>query len=82
VLEGDELQNGYILACQTQLKTDIEVEVELLAEGEQQHHWESDAVIKQIRDLTHDIKELPSKLSILITLRLVNSYIKLANTQT
>lgn len=58
VLEGEELQNGYILACQTQLKTDIEVEVELLGEGEQQHHWESDAVIKQIRDLTHDIKEL------------------------
>ena len=58
VLEGDELKNGYILACQTQLKTDIEVEVELLAEGEQQHHWESDAVIKEIRDLTHDIKEL------------------------
>ena len=25
VLEGDELKNGYILACQTQLKTDIEV---------------------------------------------------------
>jgi len=58
VLEADELQNNYILACQTALKTDIEVEVELLADGQQQHHWESDAVIKQIRDLTHDIKEL------------------------
>jgi len=58
VLEGEDLQNGYILACQTALKTDIEVEVELLADGEQQHHWESDAVIKEIRDLTYDIKEL------------------------
>jgi len=50
------LQNNFILACQTALKTDIEVE--LLADGQQQHHWESDAVIKEIRDLTHDIKEL------------------------
>ena len=57
-LEAEDLQNNYILACQTALKTDIEVEVELLADGQQQHHWESDAVIKEIRDLTHDIKEL------------------------
>ena len=56
-LEAEDLQNNYILACQTALKTDIEVEVELLA-GEGQLHWESEAVIKQIRDLTHDIKEL------------------------
>lgn len=58
VLEMEELQDNYILACQTALKTDIEVEVELLANGEQQHHWESDAVIKEVRDLTYDIKEL------------------------
>jgi xylene monooxygenase electron transfer component len=57
-LEAEDLQNNFILACQTALKTDIEVEVELLADGQQQHHWESDAVIKEIRDLTHDIKEL------------------------
>lgn len=55
-LEAEDLQNNFILACQTALKSDIEVEVELLANA--QHHWESDAVIKQIRDLTHDIKEL------------------------
>ncbi|MCL4128459.1 UNVERIFIED_CONTAM: hypothetical protein GTU68_061742 [Idotea baltica] len=55
-LEAEDLQNNYILACQTALKGDIEVEVELLANA--QHHWESDAVIKQIRDLTYDIKEL------------------------
>lgn len=58
VLDGDQLQDGYILACQTALKSDVEIEVELLADGEQQHHWESDAVIKEIRDLTHDIKEI------------------------
>ncbi len=58
VLDGDDLQNGFILACQTRLKTDIEVEVELLSDSERQHHWESSAVIKSITDLTHDIKEL------------------------
>ncbi len=56
-LEAEDLQNNYILACQTALKTDIEVEVELLS-GEGQLHWESETVIKQIRDLTHDSKEL------------------------
>ena len=30
-LEADELQNGYILACQTRLKKNIKVEVELLS---------------------------------------------------
>ena len=30
-LEADELQDGYILACQTRLKKDIKVEVELLS---------------------------------------------------
>ena len=57
-LEAEDLQSNFILACQTALKSDIEVEVELLTDGQQQHHWESDAVIKEIRDLTHDIKEL------------------------
>ena len=59
VLEGDELQNGYILACQTALKTDINVEVKLLeAEGGKQRFWKSDSTITNIRDLTHDIKEI------------------------
>jgi len=58
VLEGDELQDGYILACQTQLRSDVSVDVALLADSEKQSHWESDAVITKINDLTHDIKEL------------------------
>lgn len=57
-LEADELQSNHILACQTALKSDIELEVELLADGEKQLHWESDAIIKEARELTHDIKEL------------------------
>lgn len=58
VLEGDELQDGFILACQTQLRSDTSIEVELLDDDKKQRHWESDAVITQINDLTHDIKEV------------------------
>ena len=58
VLDGEDLQQGYILACQTQLKSDISIDVELLDDSEKQVHWEADAVISQINDLTHDIKEI------------------------
>lgn len=58
VLEGDELQDGYILACQTQLRSNVTIEVDLLDDSQKQSHWESDAVITEINDLTHDIKEV------------------------
>lgn len=58
VLEGEDLQNGYILACQTQLRSDVLIDVELLDDSQKQTHWESDAVITKINDLTHDIKEV------------------------
>ncbi len=57
VLETDELNNDYILACQTALKTDIEVEV-VLSSDKALHHWELDGTIKEITQLTHDIKEV------------------------
>jgi len=57
-LEADDLQNGYILACQTQLRSDVTVEVKLLDDSQKQSHWQSDAVITRINDLTHDIKEV------------------------
>ena len=58
VLEGHELQDGYILACQTQLRSNVTIEVDLLDDSQKQNHWESDAVITEINDLTHDIKEV------------------------
>lgn len=58
VLEGEELRDGYILACQTQLRSDVLIDVELLSDSEKQSHWEADAVITKINDLTHDIKEV------------------------
>lgn len=58
VLDGSDLQNGYILACQTWLNTDATIEVDLLEGVEQQQFWKSESTITKIRDLTHDIKEL------------------------
>jgi xylene monooxygenase electron transfer component len=58
VLEGEELSDGYILACQTQLRSDVSIEVELLSDSQKQSHWEADAVITKINDLTYDIKEV------------------------
>lgn len=58
VLGGEELNQGYILACQTQLRSDVSIEVELLSDAEKQSHWEADASITKINDLTHDIKEI------------------------
>jgi xylene monooxygenase electron transfer component len=62
VLEGDEIRDGYILACQTQLRSDVSIEVKLLSDSQKQIHWEADAVITKINDLTHDIKELIIKI--------------------
>lgn len=60
VLDGDQLKAGTVLACQSILKTDIEVEVEL---GDQPaikiHHLSGK--ITGNKDLTHDIKELTIK---------------------
>ncbi len=63
VLEGDQLSAGMILACQTQLKSDIVVEVELGA-GEDQAVSISaiEGVLDKTRMLTHDIMELTIKL--------------------
>lgn len=58
VLEGEDIRDGYILACQTQLKSDVSIDVELLSDSEKQSHWEADAVITKINELTHDIKEI------------------------
>ena len=58
VLDGEDIRDGYILACQTQLRSDVSIDVELLSDSEKQSHWEADAVITKINDLTHDIKEV------------------------
>lgn len=63
VLDGDELKNGMILACQTRLKSDVVIEVELGA-GEDTTVSISaiNGVLDKTRLLTHDIMELTIKL--------------------
>jgi len=59
VLDGEQLKDGMILACQTRLKSDIVVEVELGA-GEDTTIGisEIEGVLGKTRLLTHDIMEL------------------------
>lgn len=60
VLDGDQLKAGTALACQTVLKTDIDVEVEM-GDAPVAKILQLDGVISQANDLTHDIKELVVK---------------------
>ncbi len=57
VLTPDELEAGTILACQTQLKSDVEVEVEL-GEGNKAKIVKMEGSVSSIRYLTHDIIEI------------------------
>lgn len=63
VLDGDQLREGMILACQTQLKSDVVVEVEL-ASGQAGRSAVSsvEGELAGTRLLTHDIMELTIKL--------------------
>lgn len=61
VLDPDQLNDGTILACQTRLKSDVVVEVEL-EEASHAHQVVSfEGTLTQINDLTHDIKEIVIK---------------------
>ena len=62
VLDGDQLKAGTILACQSVLRSDIEVEVEL-DESAATEIIRLDGSITKINDLTHDIKEIVVKCS-------------------
>lgn len=62
VLTQEELQDGMILACQSALKSDIKVEVELLDSSEAAVQVSSHkGAINSTRQLTHDIIELVIK---------------------
>lgn len=63
VLDGDQLREGMILACQTQLKSDVIVEVALASNQEAGGAVSSvTGVLAGTRLLTHDIMELTIKL--------------------
>ena len=56
VLTPEELDKGMILACQTALKSDVEIDVEL-AEGSS-HIVHLEGVLSSVNTLTHDIMEI------------------------
>ena len=60
VLDGEQLKAGTVLACQSVLKTDIEVEVEM-GDAPAAQLLQLEGTISQVNDLTHDIKELVVK---------------------
>lgn len=57
VLTPEQLERGMILACQTALKSDIEVELEL-GEGSKATVVTQEGTLTSARKLTHDIMEL------------------------
>lgn len=58
VLDPDQLKDGMILACQTRLKSDVEIEV-VLEDAVHAHQVTSfEGALSKITDLTHDIKEI------------------------
>lgn len=59
VLTGEEMDEGYILACQTMVQSDIEVEVETDdSAAELAKARELSGKIKRVSELTHDILEV------------------------
>jgi NAD(P)H-flavin reductase/ferredoxin len=59
VLNGDELDQGYILACQTMLRSDIEVEVPIEPNGAQLAKARRlEGRISRVETLTHDILDV------------------------
>ncbi|MEW8298516.1 MAG: 2Fe-2S iron-sulfur cluster binding domain-containing protein [Candidatus Thiodiazotropha sp.] len=59
VLDGEELQSGMILACQSLLKSDVEVEVQLdSSDHDATVVSTTPGVLESTRMLTHDIMEL------------------------
>lgn len=63
VLEGDEIDDGVILACQTALKSDVLIEVELgVGEDSTVAISSIEGQLAKTRLLTHDIMELTVRL--------------------
>lgn len=60
VLDGDQLKAGTVLACQSVLKSYIEVEVEM-SDAPATQLLQLKGKIAQVNQLTHDIKELVIK---------------------
>lgn len=62
VLSGEDLQNGYILTCQSEAKTDVEIEIEDFEPKRLTPPGDFKARIIATTDITHDIKEVTLEL--------------------
>lgn len=58
VLTPDQLDAGMILACQTALKSDVEIEVELSSDSVAIQTIQCEGTLTRTRNLTHDIIEM------------------------
>ena len=58
MLTPEQLDAGMILACQTALKSDIEIEVELDAGADITEITNCEGTLTRVRTLTHDIIEM------------------------
>ena len=58
VLTGDQLKSGKILACQSRLKSDIEIDVEIDENSNVVPTQNYVGKVKEVNHLTHDIVEL------------------------
>ncbi|MGH8595207.1 MAG: 2Fe-2S iron-sulfur cluster-binding protein [Gammaproteobacteria bacterium] len=62
VLSAEELQNQVILACQAAAKTDLTLEVPGLSDKQLHPAQDFNGVVREITDLTHDIKRITLEL--------------------
>lgn len=63
VLNESEMEEGYILACQTALRGDVEIDVKLVEASAAAASASINGTIEHLRDLTHDIREVRIRLS-------------------
>lgn len=79
VLDGPELDAGMILACQTSLRSDVEIEVKLIQNSAALSIPKSiNGVISSVKALTHDIHEITIKLDEVIPKYLAGQYADLS----